>query len=873
MSIREPSTATALPSPDVAAIDASRQQGLSADEAARRLRLAGPNELPQPPRRGLARIAWSVLREPMFLLLVAAALIYLVIGDLSEGLLLGAFAALSVGLVVAQESRSEHAIEALRELAAPVARVIRDGHEQRIAAREVVVGDLLSIGEGERVAADAVLQRCEGLALDESLLTGESLPVDKVGADANHTPSASADRESKAAVFAGTLVVRGHGIAEVCAIGTATQTGRIGLSLVSIEATPTLLQALVARLVRVFGIAAGLVTVTVVLLYGILREDWLQGVLSGIAIAMAMLPEEFPMALTVFLALGAWRLAQIKVLARRPAVIETLGATSVLCLDKTGTLTENHMRVRALHADGRMLSLAGDEVVLPEEFHALVEFALLACKRRAFDPMDRAIAELATRTLADTEHLHGQWPLQREYGLSANFPAFSRAWVSEQGTVAASKGAPETIARLCRLSSEQREAVMADVERLAEQGLRVIAVATTAVVDTHLPDDLQALPFAFAGLIGFLDPPRAHAAEAVTQARQAGIAVAMITGDYPVTAAAIARTVGIDDAGGVLAGSDIAAMDDGQLAEAVRRTRVFARIRPDQKLRLIQAFKANGEVVAMTGDGVNDAPALKAAHIGLAMGERGTDVAREAAGIVLLDDDIVHLLDGMRLGRRIYDNLRKVLIYIGAIHIPIAGLALLPILFGLPPLLLPMHVVLIEMVIDPICSIAFESAPAERDLMQRPPRDPGAVMIGAAQLLLAGVQGALLLLACLALYAGALRGGWDGNAARTIAFIALTAGNLMLVRVNAVRGPTLPSLFDAGHGTFWLIAGGASTIVMACIYTPWLASLFRFEPLPLPALVLAGGIGMLAVLCFDLLKRLPAVQQALGGAKKARVAG
>jgi Ca2+-transporting ATPase len=406
---------------------------------------------------------------------------------------------------------------------------------------------------------------------------------------------------------------------------------------------------------------------------------------------------------------------------------------------------------------------------------------------------------------------------------------------------------------------------MADVERLAQDGLRVIAVASGVVDGVELPQDPHALRFTFAGLIGFLDPPRANAAAAVAQARRAGITVVMITGDYPVTAAAVARAVGIDLAGDVLAGSAIDAMDDLQLAHAVRRTCVFARIRPEQKLRLVQAFKANGEIVAMTGDGVNDAPALKAAHIGLAMGERGTDVAREAAGIVLLDDDIGNLVAGVHMGRRIFDNLRKVLIYIAAIHVPIAGLALLPMLMGLPPLLLPMHVVLIEMVIDPICSIAFESAPAESDLMQRPPRDPNDVMVGGAQLGLAAVQGMLLLIACIALYIGAMRGGVSVDAARALAFVALTAGNLMLVRVDAVRGLTLPSLLHRGHGAFWLIAGTASTIVASCIFVPWLAHLFRFDQPSLPALGLAAAVGMLAVLCFDFLKLLPAVQRALGG--------
>ncbi len=837
--------------------------GLSSEEARRRLQQHGPNELPRPPREGVARLIIGVLSEPMFLLLVIAAAIYLVVGDLAEGAMLAGFAGLTVGLVVYQRARSERAIEALRAMGAPVARVLRDGVEQRVPARDVVPGDWLVVGEGERIAADAVLRRCDQLSVDESLLTGESVPVRKHVAQ-DDVPAAVPGGDDLPWIFAGTLAVRGHGIAEVASTGVNTQAGRIGVSLATLEIAPTLLQRTIGRLVRLFAVFAVFASGGLVLLHGWLREDWLGGVLAGIALAMAMLPEEFPMALAVFLALGAWRLARVSVLVRRPAVIETLGAASVLCVDKTGTLTENRMRVRVLARDGDQFDVTGDGRPLPEEFHALLEYAVLASKRQAVDPMDVATTTLGRGALAGTEHLHAEWPLQREYGLSHELPALLRVWRREDGgTVVAAKGAPEAIATLCRFDDAQRAALIARVETFAKRGLRVLGVAAGEVDVANLPDDPRALRLAYQGLLAFEDPLRPSVAAAVAEAREAGIDVAMITGDFPATAIAIAREAGIDVSAGAVTGAEIDRLDDAALAAAVRRARVFARIRPEQKLRLVQAFRADGAVVAMTGDGVNDAPALKAADIGLAMGTRATDVAREAAGIVLLADDFGHLVTAVRHGRRIFDNLRRTLIYIAAIHLPIAGLALLPVLFGMPPLLWPAHVVLIEMVIDPICSIAFENMPADRDLMRRPPRDPNEGLISGKQLLLALLQGSLLLAATLGLYLYTMSNGGDEAQARTLAFVALTVGNLLLVRVNATRGATLPSLLDRGHGAFWIVATIAIAIVAMCVMVPGLATLFHFAPVALGSLLMAAVLGGVSVIAFDVFKLSPRVQAAL----------
>jgi len=839
--------------------------GLTDVEARERLRRFGPNRLPEPPRKHALALLIEVLREPMFLLLVLAAGLYLLIGDPAEGALLGLFAALSVGLVVVQEYRSERALDALRALAAPMARVRRDGVVRTIPASGIVPGDRVLVAEGERVPADAVLREGGGLRVDESLLTGESVPVTKGVAAPGLQDPGQPGGEGGVGLFAGTLVVSGHGVAEVVATGAATQAGRIGASLAGIVVEKTLLQRSMGRLVRLLGAAAAIVSVGVFVLHGLVRDEWMEGALSGIAVAMALLPEEFPMAFAVFMAFGAWRLAQLRILARRPAVIETLGATSVLCVDKTGTLTENRMRVRVLVApDGDAWIDAATRDV-PAAVHRLLEHAVLASRVEAVDPMDRAVRHAGDATLVDTGHLHDDWPLARQYGLTPELLAFSQAWeCAEGGVVVATKGAPEAIAGLCGFDAEQTAAMLADVARLAARGLRVLAVAHAGPFDAA-PEDPRHRVFHWDGLVGFEDPLRASAPPAIALARSAGIRVVMITGDFPATAGAIAAQAGIDTTAGVLAGERIAAMDDAALDAVVADVSVFARIRPEQKLRLVEAFKRRGDVVAMTGDGVNDAPALKAAHVGLAMAGGGTDVAREAAAVSLLEDDIGHIVDGVRMGRRIFDNLRKVLLYIVAIHVPIAGLALLPVLLGWPPLLLPMHVVLVEMVVDPICAIAFESEPGERDLMMRPPRAAAAPLLGAPQLLRGALQGLFVLGGVLGLHVAAVARGIAEDEARTLAFIALTAGNYALVRINGARGPALPRLFERGHRAFWIVVAAATAIVATCVLWPAAATLFGFAPPGMPGTLVALGVGVGAAALFEPLKGWPPVRRALGG--------
>ncbi|MBK9250995.1 MAG: HAD-IC family P-type ATPase, partial [Proteobacteria bacterium] len=543
-------------------------------------------------------------------------------------------------------------------------------------------------------------------------------------------------------------------------------------------------------------------------------RDWIAGALAGITLAIALLPEEFPMVLAVFMALGAWRLARRNVLVRRAAVIETLGATTLLCVDKTGTITENRMTVAALWVDGTLHEVENPAVLQQEAMH-LAGRAALASAVQPVDPMDRAVRELAGG-FADNTGISGPAPL-RTRPLHPDLLAVFQVWATGEGdgagSLVAAKGAPEAIFGLCALDASRREALNRAVIDMAGRGLRVLGVASRRVSGAA-PEDISHGVFEFEGLVGFLDPVRADVPAALEQARVAGIRVAMITGDYPATALAIARRAGIDTSHGVLSGGDLKDLDASTLRERIRDVRVFARVQPSQKLALVEAFRANGEIVAMTGDGVNDAPALRAAHVGIAMGARGTDVARESADLVLLDDSFPSIVGGIALGRRIFQNLRKALVFVTAVHVPIAGVALLPLLLGLPPVLFPMHVVLLELVVDPVCSLVFESEPAENSSMRRAPRDPGESLFGRRQLLIALVQGAVLMLAIVGLYALALHVGRGVDESRALAFTALIAGALILALANAADPDS--QLLSRSRGAFWVI-GGIAMLVLALV--------------------------------------------------------
>ncbi|MCX7041919.1 MAG: cation-translocating P-type ATPase [Gammaproteobacteria bacterium] len=796
--------------------------GLTAELARSRLLAEGGNQLPQPERRDWLAIALGVLREPMLLLLVAASVLYVLLGDAREAALLGASVLLVIGMTIAQEQRSERALQALRELGSPKARVRRDGEIVVIPVEEVVRGDIVLVAEGDRVPADARVIEQSDLHVDESMLTGESVPVSRIASDDPETGT----------IHASTLVVRGRGVAEVTATGVHTAVGRIGAALHAIHPGATPLQVEMRRVVGLFAVLSLVSCAVMAGWYFAVRGHWVDALLAGITLAMANIPEEFPVVLSVFLALGAWRMAQHKVLVRRASAIETLGAITVLCTDKTGTLTQNHMAVARLVPDG--LSSSTDAL---NSGH-LLRVAVAASRPDSLDPMERALRERAAAH-AEGQLMAGLTEQVREYPFSSACPAVAHAWRQTSGLLVACKGAPETVADLCGLSADERTRVLAEVGQLANLGLRVLAVASVELPPAErLPDSMSDLDLRWLGMVAFDDPLRPGVVEAISEAHTAGIRILMLTGDHAATAAAIASQAGLPADSAVVAGADLAALDPEQLQRVVDTSNVFARVQPEQKLRLVESLRRSGQVVGMTGDGVNDAPALLAAHVGIAMGGRGTDVAREAASIVLLDDNFVSIIRAVKLGRGIYDNIQRAMRYILAVHVPITGLAMLPLLTGGPLLLLPLHVVFLELIIDPACTIAFEREAPAADLMQRKPRSPIERLLTVQSLISSLGQGFVMFLVVAAVYLMAVRMALPAGQSAALAFTALVAGNLGLILLYR-SGNSVIARLRQPNAAFWVIAVFAIGCLFFATQVATTAEWFRFSPPPLGAWLLA----------------------------------
>jgi Ca2+-transporting ATPase len=836
-------------------LDLDPVKGLSRQEAAEKIRTEGYNELPESKKRGVFWIIFDVIHEPMFILLVASGLIYFILGDVTEGIMLMRFVLVIIGITVYQEQKTERALDALRNLSSPRALVIRDGEQIRIAGREVVTGDILILVEGDRIPADGILLSSNNVTVDESLLTGESVPVRKIP----WTEGIHAERpggDDQPFVYSGTMVVQGQGLAEVRSTGIRTEMGKIGTVLQTVERGETRLKGEISWIVRTVAIAGIFLCSIIVVVYGLSRGNWIEGFLAGITLAMAILPEEFPVVLTIFLALGAWRISKKNVLTRQVPAIETLGSATVLCVDKTGTLTQNRMTVQSFFTAGQMCEHdAQGKNSVAEICHELAEFAILACKKDPFDPMEKALFQLREGDFGRTEHIHTRWELITEYPLSPDLLAMSNVWRSPDGNDyrIATKGAPEAIADLCHFDEEKRQALSVDINTLAARGLRVLGVAKASFTRPELPDGQHDFTFTFLGLVGFADPVRPHVAEAVRECTSAGIRVIMITGDYPLTARNIGQQIGLDHTDQCISGTELDLMSEGELRARIRTATIFARAVPEQKLRIVNALKANGEVVAMTGDGVNDAPALKSADIGIAMGGRGTDVARESSSLVLLDDNFTSIVSAVRLGRRIFDNLKKAMAYIFSIHIPIAGMSLIPVVFTMPLVLLPVHIVFLELIIDPACSIVFESEKEEQNVMKRPPRHKDEGLFTKKNLGLSLLQGFVVLAVVLLIYGNAMNKGFNEAEVRTLTFTTVVIANLCLILTNRSWSETLlTTIRTPNKAMLWVFAGTISCLGLV-LFVPLLRDLFRFGPVPVEdffVCVIAGGLSVVWFECY-----------------------
>jgi Ca2+-transporting ATPase len=828
--------------------------GLTNAVAQMRLKQEGLNQLPHLERRSFLRILGEIIREPMFILLLAGAFIYLVLGDLGEAIILLIFSCISLGITLIQEFRSEKLLDSLRDLSAPRARVIRDGVPLYIASGEVVRGDLLLVSEGDRVAADAQLIDAHDLMLDESLLTGESIAVSKEP-DQNPYDGLVKPHEDRTTIYSGTLVIKGSAQAIVFATGLRTELGKIGGSLATINTEHPQLRKQIRSLVNYSALAGLLVATWAILLHGMFRGSWLEALLAGIAIGMSMIPEEFPLVIAVFMAMGAWHISRIGVLTRRVAAIETLGAITVLCTDKTGTLTVNSMSVVTLVNDeGCWEKNAG---MLAPEISASLRVGAMASEKIPTDPMDIAIHKLAevsgTGGVAEQGLLHS-------LDLRPDVLAIVNIYASERPSTVTiyTKGAFEAITLLCKLAPEKIINLSREVEGLGARGIRVLALAR--LVDTnwngeqHFREHLHSYNFEYCGFIGFADPLRDEVPAAISECQSAGVRIAMITGDHPTTAVAIAHQAGIQSVN-CLTGDDIDAANDEIFAQMVKRISIFARVRPHQKLRIVNMLKSQGEIVAMTGDGVNDAPAIKASHVGIAMGKRGTEVAREAAALVLLTDNFASIVKAIQLGRRIYDNLRKAIEYIIAVHLPIAGLALAPLLLDLPLMLTPIHIAFLQMIIDPTCAIVFEAEPAENNVMRRPPRDPQSSIIRPTRMLWGIIQGAgVLSILILTLVMGS-KVGIVENELRALVFTQLVIMNIGLIFINRTFQTSLQSALSFSNRVLWtLVLVVIALLMLSLTWTP-LQSLFRFGTIHSTNLIPCITLSVLVILILGLVKK------------------
>jgi Ca2+-transporting ATPase len=836
-------------------INSEKYKGLTSGQAKEKLLKEGYNELPSSKPKNLLSIAMSVVKEPMFILLVACGSLYLVLGDLQEGIMLLGFVFVIMGIEFYQEKKTEKALDALKELASPRALVIRDGAETRIAGCEVVTGDVIILQEGDRIPADATILHSINLTADESLLTGEPVPVRKNEWDGIEK-SIQPGGDDLPFVFSGSMIVQGNGVARVTSTGNNTEIGKIGKALEKLKEEPTRLKLEMVSLVKKVTIIAALLCVLVIVFYTLSRGNLINGLLAGITLAMAMLPEEFPVILTIFMALGAWRMSKVNVLTRKPSAIETLGSATVLCTDKTGTITQNKMTVASLYNGKDFLNInKGNEI--GSEFHEILEYGILSSQTNPFDPMEKAITSMGDLYLKDTEHIHTNWEMVKEYPLSKELLAMSRVFYLKETheKIIAGKGAPEAIIDLCHLDEAYRKELLTAVEELASKGLRVLGVAKAKIKSTELPDIQHDFVFEFIGLIGLSDPIRENVKESVLECYKAGVRVIMITGDYPITAKNIAMEIGLKNHNTCITGVELNSMTDDELCDKIKEINVFARVVPEQKLKIVNALKKNNEIVAMTGDGINDAPALKSANIGIAMGEKGTDVAREASSLVLMDDNFSSIVSAIKMGRRIFDNLQKAFGYIFAIHVPIAGLSLIPIIIGKLPLILwPVHIVFLELIIDPACSIIFEAEKEESNIMNRPPKSINDKFFGLKKIIFSCLQGVGILIITLLVYCFGIYLGYEDNEVRTMAFITLIVSNIAIILTNRSWTSNIFKIIATPNKAVLWVVGGAVFFMVLILNIPFFLSLFQFGRLHFLNIVLCTLAGLITIVWFEIYK-------------------
>lgn len=822
-------------------------KGLTKDEARVLQEKFGKNRLVPEKKENFFLKIIQVLKEPMFLLLIAAAVIYFLLGEPRDGTIMLVFVVGIISIDVIQEWKTDKTLNALKNLSAPHITVIRDGEECTINSEDLVPGDLMMIAEGVKLPADGKVIRANDLCIDESSLTGEAEGVWKCTDDTENK-----DYWKKDHCYAGTLVTQGTGVILVEKIGAETEYGKIGINVAEAPDRPTPMEKQTRKLVKICAmIAAVLFLMVCIITYFNLpdhefKERIIESILSGITLAMAMIPEEFPVILTVFLSMGAWRLAKKSSLVRRLPSVETLGAVSVLCVDKTGTITMNKMRVRECWAFNNNI----------KETNKIMG---MACEVDAYDPMEHAILDYCEdNDISKDELFKGN--LISEYSFTNERKMMGHVWKVDDEVLIAAKGSAEKILTLCCLQEEERKIIEDKIFTMSSQGLRVLGIGRMILKDQKdIPETLEECRLEFLGLVGLQDPPRENVKDDIASCVKAGIRVVMITGDNGITASAIAKQVGIPHSSDIITGDELNAMTDEKLKERIKDVSIFSRVMPEHKMRIVKAFKENGDVVAMTGDGVNDAPALKYADIGIAMGKRGSEVSREAADLILLDDNFSTIVDTIKDGRRIYDNIRKAIGYVFTIHIPIAFASLLAPMLDIRSsmlLLLPVHVVLLELLIDPTCSIVLERQPAEIDIMERKPRNPKESILTASILIKSIIQGVVLFGASFAYYYLYLKNNpGQAEIARSIGLAIIMISNVLLVQVNSSESEfAYRSMMNLKKDpVMWAVGFGTLIGLGVILYTP-IAEFLSLAPLTLSQVFRVIVTSFVAVMWYEVVK-------------------
>lgn len=815
--------------------------GLNSEEVEKLQKKYGMNELVIQEKPNMLKKFLGVFKEPMFLLLLIAATVYFLLGAPKDGAIMLVFVGFVASITFIQEWKTEKTMNALKDLTSPKVNTLRDGKNILIKSTELVPGDVVFLSEGERIPADCIVLEPSNFSVDESILTGESEYVMKVSTTQSEK---STDYWKKDILYAGTLCVFGKCTAIVKFTGINTEYGKIGKAISEAKDEPTPLQKKVSILVKNIAIAGVILCISVMVASYFYSFDILNSILSGISLAMAIIPEEFPVVLTVFLSMGAYRLAKNNTLMRKISAVETLGSATVLCVDKTGTITQNKMKVKSIYSDGIIFN---NEDLKNKE---LSDLMVLSCEKDPYDPMEKAILEAANLSQLETVY---KYDLSKKIAFDSKTKRMANIYIKDNKYYVAVKGSAETVLGLCNLDKQTMDEINIEIDKMASNGLRVLALADCTSEEVY--EDLECYELTFKGLVGLQDPPKEGVEEAIKLCKKAGIRVVMITGDYSKTAMAIGEEIGLKFTDKVIVGNEIDSLSENELCEVVKSCDVFSRVIPEQKMKIVKALKKNGEIVAMTGDGVNDAPALKSADIGIAIGKRGTEVAKEAADMILMDDNFTTIVKSVKDGRRVYDNIRKAMVYILIIHIPIAAMAMFAPLFNLPPLLLPMHIMLLELIIDPTCSIVFEGEPAEANIMENHPRPPQEPLLTRSLTIKVVLQGIIMFLAAFMPFHYMIDLGISSEYARSFSLITFIVANVTLVLVNRSNTELLYHLIKEKGSKVRLIVNSVALImVFAIVYIPILNGFFRTEKIGIYPLIFAIVLGFISTGWWEIVK-------------------